>query len=138
MYVQLRSVTELPITGGERMASVEQFQEWVNSGAFYVLQPDPNMAGMQEFCAIATLVNNKHLDLVLHNWTHDVCNAANVQIRASLSKCSTVELNITHNRLRSKLVNESFSPIKGYFVMNDKPGLGAELNDDVVNQYSYH
>jgi L-alanine-DL-glutamate epimerase-like enolase superfamily enzyme len=137
MYAHLRSVTQLPIAGGECMASVEQFQEWVDSGAFDVLQPDANMAGIQEIRAIATLANHKHLDLVLHNWTHDVCNAANVQIGAALPNCSMVEFNVTHNPLRSKLVNESFSPIEGYFVMNDKPGLGVELDDDVVNQYSY-
>jgi L-alanine-DL-glutamate epimerase-like enolase superfamily enzyme len=137
MYAQLRSVTQLPIAGGECMASVEQFQEWVNSGAFDVLQPDANMAGIEEICAIASLATDKHLDLVLHNWTHDVCNAANVQIGAALKNCSMVEFNITHNPLRSKLVNDSFVPINGHFVMNDKPGLGVELNNDVVNQYTF-
>ena len=137
MYAQLRSVTELPIAGGECMVSVEQFQEWVNAGALDVLQPDANMAGIQDICAVASLANKKHLDLVLHNWTHDVCNAANVQIGAALRNCSMVEFNVTHNPMRSKLVNESFTPINGYFLMNDRPGLGVELNDDVVNKYSY-
>ena len=101
------------------------------------IQPDSNLAGINEIIAIDKLVKKKGLKLILHNWTNDINNSANIHLAAALESCSMLEANLTYNPLRNNLVKDPMTLSKGEFILSDKAGLGIELNQSIIDEYSF-
>lgn len=137
-YARLKSMTKLSLAGGESLVSKAQFKTWIEAKALDYLQPDSNLAGINEIMGIDKLVKKEGLKLILHNWTNDINNSANIHLAAALESCPMVEANLTYNPLRNNLVKEPMIASKGEFILNDKPGLGVELNQSVVDEYSFN
>jgi L-alanine-DL-glutamate epimerase-like enolase superfamily enzyme len=137
-YAQLKSMTELSLAGGESLVSKAQFTKWIESGVLDYLQPDSNLAGIDEIIAIDKLVKKKGLQLILHNWTNDINNSANIHLAAALESCSMVEANLTYNPLRNNLVKDPMILSKGEFTLSDKAGLGIELNQSIIDEHSFN
>ena len=129
-YVQLIQRSPVPIAGGECFVSRHQFLEWMP--ALDVFQPDCNLAGMTEAKHVLQSAQQEGKVCILHNWTNDINCAANLHLAASAPSCVMVESNTTCNPLRNHLVIEPFVPIDGFFHMNDKPGLGIEIDRDRI------
>lgn len=136
-YTRLKSMTKLPLAGGESLVNKAQFKPWIEAGALDYFQPDSNLAGINEIIAIEKLVNSKGLELILHNWTNDINNSANIHLAAALKSCSMLESNLTHNPLRNNLVKDPMTVSKGKFTLSDKEGLGIELNQSIIDKYSF-
>ena len=137
-YAQLKSKTKLSLAGGESLVSKAQFKKWIESGVLDYLQPDSNLAGINEIIAIDKLVKKKGLKLILHNWTNDINNSANIHLAAALESCSMVEANLTYNPLRNNLVKDPMIVSKGGFTLSDKAGLGIELNQSIIDEHSFN
>ena len=136
-YARLKSMTKLSLAGGESLVSKAQFKPWSDASALDYFQPDSNLAGINEIIAIDKLVNKKGLQLILHNWTNDINNSANIHLAAALESCSMLEANLTYNPLRNNLVKDPIIVSKGKFTLSDKAGLGIELNQSIIDEYSF-
>ena len=137
-YVRLKSMTKLSLAGGESLVTKAQFKPWIEANALDYLQPDANLAGITEIIDIDKLVYKKGLHLILHNWTNDVNNLANIHLGAALKSCIIVEANLTYNPLRNNLIEDPMVVSKGEFTLSNKPGLGIELNQSIVDKYSFN
>jgi len=137
-YAKLRVVTNVSIAGGECMINRRQFHRWLDRESLDILQPDANLAGITEVMHIASLAEKKKLSCIVHNWANDISIAANLHLAAAIPNCPMVEYNITFNPLRTKLVTSPFIPVKGFFSMPDKPGLGVELNEHLFDKFSFN
>ena len=136
-YIKLKKITKLCLAGGESLVSKEQFIPWIDSDALDYLQPDTNLAGITEILKIEKAIKNKNKILLLHNWTNDINNLANIHLGAALDTCHMVEANLTLNPLRGNLVDNPIKALKGEFNLTDKPGLGIELNHSILKDYSF-
>ena len=134
-YASLARVSPVSIAGGESLATAGDFEAWIDAGSYDVIQPDGNLAGIPEVAAIAEMAWAKGVPIVMHNWANDVSIAANVHLGAALAACDLVESNVTLNPLRERLVNRPYVVTEGWFELRDEPGLGIELNEDVVQHY---
>ena len=116
-YARLKSMTKLSLAGGESLVSKAQFKTWIEAKALDYLQPDSNLAGINEIMGIDKLVKKEGLKLILHNWTNDINNSANIHLAAALESCPMVEANLTYNPLRNNLVKEPMIASKGEFIL---------------------
>jgi len=48
-----------------------------------------------------------------------------------------LEANLTYNPLRNNLVKDPIIVSKGKFTLSDKAGLGIELNQSIIDEYSF-
>jgi L-alanine-DL-glutamate epimerase-like enolase superfamily enzyme len=65
-----------------------------------------------------------------------VCLAANLQFIASIPNGDLLELDRNPNPLRDELINESLSPdAMGVVTLPDRPGLGIDLNPEIIKKY---
>ena len=65
-----------------------------------------------------------------------VCLAANLHFIASIPNGSLVELDRNPNPLRDLLINESLQPDQNAIItLPDKPGLGIDINEEIVSKY---
>ena len=78
------------------------------------------------------------MHLIPHNWTNDINNLANIHVGAALKSCIIVEANLTYNPLRNNLIEDPMGVSKGEFTLSNKPGLGSELNQSIVDKYSFN
>ena len=135
---RLKKKLKINIAGGENLVSCLQFIPWVENKALDYLQPDANLAGINEIIKIDKLAEANQLKIILHNWTNDINNAANVHLGTALKTCKMVEANLTYNPLKNKLLKDKGLTLKeGEFVINDKPGLGVELDESVLYKYAF-
>jgi len=49
-----------------------------------------------------------------------------------------VESNLTYNPLRDNSIDDPVIASKGKFKISDKPGLGVELNQSILDEYSFN
>ncbi len=136
-FSKLKKSSKTALAGGESLASKSQFMPWIENKSLDYLQPDANLAGVNEIIKIDKLAEANKLQIALHNWTNDVNNAINVHLGAALKTCKVVEANLTYNPLKNNLLEEGIILKDGEFRLSDKPGLGVVLNESALSQYAF-
>ena len=74
--------------------------------------------------------------MATHTWSDAVALAANMHLVASLPNSITVEVDQTGNPLIDELLVDKLQVNDGEIAMPQGPGLGIELNEDVVERYT--
>ena len=136
-FSKLKKSSKTALAGGESLVSKSQFMPWIENKALDYLQPDANLAGVNEIIKIDKLAEAHKLQIVLHNWTNDVNNAISVHLGAALKTCKIVEANLTYNPLKNYLLEEGIMLKDGEFRLSDKPGLGVVLNESALSKYAF-
>jgi len=137
-YVKLKKISKIALAGGESLVSESQFMPWIKNKALDYLQPDANLAGINEIIKINNLAKASELKIVLHNWTNDINCAANAHLGCALDTCEMIESNLTYNPLRNKILMEKIILKEGKYHLTEKPGLGIELNEQILDEYSFN
>ena len=137
-YSKLKKESKMPIAGGESLVSRDQFNTWVKHRALDYLQPDANLAGVNEILKTDPHADKNNLKIILHNWANDVNSATNAHLGAALKTCQMVETNLTYNPLKKHLLKKRVNLKDGEFILSEKPGLGIEINESILNKYSFN
>ena len=72
-----------------------------------------------------------------HLYCGPIVGAANIQISACSPNFLILEGVKEWKGLYSEILKDPISWTNGYVIPSSKPGLGVELNEDVLNKYSY-
>jgi len=129
-----------PIATGERLISQHQFRELLEKRACSVLQPDiTHCGGLTEVRRIAAMAEAYRVSLAPHNPQGPVSTAASIELgfaTPSYIICESVHSDVPW---RDEVVSEGFTvEPKGRIVKpSDKPGLGVEIDLDVVKQHPF-
>ncbi|MBA3846435.1 MAG: galactonate dehydratase [Planctomycetes bacterium] len=134
-----RSVST-PIASGERMVGLDVFRDALAQRACSVLQPDiTHCGGLTQARRIAALAEAHRVALAPHNPQGPVSTAASLEFGFATPAyiiCEAVHLDVPW---RQDVVREGFTVEKrGRIVRaNAKPGLGIEIDEDVVRQHPF-
>lgn len=129
--------TSIPISTGERLTTKYEFQRVLQQGAASILQMNvARVGGLLEAKKIAGMAETFYAQIAPHLYNGPVGAAASIQLAATtpnfLIHEAILEFGGFHaSVLKSKLVVED-----GYIIPSREPGLGIELNLDVVQQHS--
>ncbi|MCL4159575.1 UNVERIFIED_CONTAM: hypothetical protein GTU68_013390 [Idotea baltica] len=144
-YAQLRSKTSIPIAGGECEYLRFGFQRLISAKAVDIIQPDIcATGGLTEAKRIGVLASTNGIEVVPHGWGTGIALAASTHFIANLdvmpgrlrpSPCF-MEYDRTENGLRDKLTSPGLNLINGEIEISNKPGLGIEVNEEVIKAYS--
>lgn len=133
---------DLPIAGGELESGIHRFREFLESGAYQVVQPDPHWwGGILECRKISALADSMNKLCVLHTGgISGLWLAANLQMAGSLPNCPYFEYVVAsglQERVRNALITQ---PIvvggDGYIDGPNAPGCGVEIDEDAVENYT--
>ncbi|MBU2950987.1 mandelate racemase/muconate lactonizing enzyme family protein [Tamlana sp. 2_MG-2023] len=144
-YSELRQKTSIPISGGECEYLRFGFQQLIQNKSVDIIQPDICASGgLTEAKRISAIASANGVDIVPHTWgtsigihvaLHFISNIESVPGRM-YQPDFLMEYDQTENGLREKLTFPSIEMKDGFIAVPDRPGLGIDVNEDVLKEFS--
>jgi len=142
-YARLAAQTHIPIAAGERMFSRFDFKRVLEAGGVAILQPDLSHAGgITECFKIAGMAEAYDVALAPHCPLGPIALSACLQIdfvsRNAVFQEQSMGIHYNQGAELLDYINnkDDFSMKDGYFYPNTKPGLGVEVNEELVIERS--
>jgi D-galactarolactone cycloisomerase len=145
-YKFLRQCVDIPLAAGEAEYTRYGCRQLIRSGGIDILQPDAcTTGGLTEALKIADMADAFHLRVNPHVWGTGIAIAAGIHFGAMIAPCPPalvldnepmLEMDRSPNPLREQLVDPIFNIINGKVTVPTKPGLGIEINRDILEYYA--
>lgn len=132
-YAYLSKVLSTPLSCGEHEYTRWGFRELIEKQAVRILQPDTNrVGGITEMLKICGLASAHDLMIVPHsNEAHNLHLIVSQPVCPFMEYFPDVEPD-TGNEIFWKIFHGELVAENGVVIPADKPGLGIEINEDVV------
>jgi L-alanine-DL-glutamate epimerase-like enolase superfamily enzyme len=135
-YRRLTESTTMRIATGEEESGRLAFSRLINESRVDVIQPDiSRCGGLTEAKKIATLAADNNITLVPHAFKTGLLVAASIQLIAALPDVPFLEFSVTESAIRKELLVKPFVQKDGFVAVPTAPGLGIELNPDIIKKY---
>jgi L-rhamnonate dehydratase len=140
-YARLADAVETRIAAGEESCTCWEFADLMDRGHIDVVQVDVSRAGgLTEARRIAHMAHQRNLPCVPHAYSTGVLLAASLHWTASIPNGWMVEYTVEESPLAtglngSGLLREPLRVRDGWLTVPDAPGLGIELDDEMVAKY---
>ena len=136
-YRTLRDKTKCLIAYGEREWNVDGFDQILATGTCDVFGIDPGRAeGVTGFVKAVARIESNRRQANAHAWSSAIVSAASLAVSFSSLAFKLFEFKPLRNPMQHELVPEPFEQKDGWiYPPSDKPGLGIEINEDIVNKY---
>lgn len=126
----------LRLAAGEQLAGYGAFEMLAEVGKVHTLQPDlSRCGGLTVGRQIADLAVRKQIDCVPHAWLSDLLKAASLHLNAYNMNSLYLEYNVSSGSLLNTLCREPIRMVDGYVPVPEGPGLGVEVDEEVVAHY---
>lgn len=139
-YRQLADRSKIMIAGGEQESGRLAFQRLLDEGHLDIIQPDlARVGGLTEGKRIAYLAYDRHKRVVPHAFKSGILVAASTHFAAAIPNGFMIEHTVSTSPLARDLVNQEIAFKDGYVTVPlDRPGLGVEINEEVLARYRVH
>lgn len=138
VLAEIKAKSPVPIAAGERVYTKYGFQDIFEKNAVDIAQPDIfHTGGIFEAKKIAAMAEAKHIPISFHNPSGPISNAAILQLAATTPNFLIHEIMLTDGSFRKKITDECVVFENGDILIPDKPGLGIEVNEDILADYPY-
>jgi L-alanine-DL-glutamate epimerase-like enolase superfamily enzyme len=140
-YRKLVERAPMRIASGEWLATRWEFAQLADDGALQVLQPDVGrVGGIGEAKVVCDMAGERGRLIVPHCWKTGVSISATAHLAFTVPHCPFIEYlppRLCHERLRRELAREELELASdGTIPLPTRPGLGVEVDWDVVRRYS--
>ncbi|WP_121068405.1 mandelate racemase/muconate lactonizing enzyme family protein [Chachezhania antarctica] len=135
--IEFRAATHIPVAIGESEATRFDFADLAARRAVDILQPDPAFCGgITEAMRIGTIASSFNLRLAPHLWAGAPAFFAGLHVIAASPAGSIVEFSLGANPMIHDLSRAPVKVTGGTVAVPDAPGLGLEIDEDVVARYT--
>ena len=132
-----RSFPDVRIAAGERLNTRWQFREWLEQGAVDVIQADiSHCGGISELLKLATYAEIHNVQIAPHNPYGPVALAANVHAALCMPNFMILE-HCRHRPWFDEVQTVGPRVVNGSVQIDERPGLGIELDWDYVKRHPY-
>jgi L-alanine-DL-glutamate epimerase-like enolase superfamily enzyme len=124
----------VPIAAGEQVATIWDFQRFINEGCVDVVQPDLSRCGGVSVAAkIGVMAAEAGIDLVPHSCLTHLLTGYSLQLIATLPRARFVEFNVSQSALTRGIARASFDlAVDGTVPIPDTPGIGVEVDPEFI------
>ena len=138
-HARLAAVAPMRICGAEFAATRFEVREWIEKGRVDVVQPDiARCGGFTEISRIADMCEMAGVEVIPHGWKTGILAHAGRHFQAACPAAPLFEFIsplVYDSPLRRDLVSPEPEMKDGYMDLPTAPGLGIDLNRDVVERY---
>jgi galactonate dehydratase len=129
--------TTIPVATGERLTTKYEFHDVLKHGAASILQINlGRIGGILEGKKIASIAEAYYAQIAPHLYNGPVGAAASIQLATATPNFLIQESIGTWDGFHAEVLQEKIQWCDGYIIPSEKPGLGVELNMDVVKACS--
>lgn len=130
----LRRRSPVPIAGGENEYTIWGFERLFEAEAVDVLQPEVvNLGGILESFKVYAMAQSRNVSVAPHNFRYGPVLAASAHL--SLLFPNVISLETPWFQLEANLLKKGPLISNGEVMLAEGPGLGIELDEDVVKEY---
>lgn len=134
-YARLADHSPVRIAAGEQETTLRGFEALLATG-IDVVQPDvARVGGPSQAIQIGRLAAQRHRLCVNHSYKTGISIAASLHFLAALPNSSWLEYCVEQSALRQTLTRQIFPVIDGQVAVPQEPGLGVDLDEDVIARY---
>lgn len=135
-YKRLTESTTMRIATGEEESGRLAFRRLINEAHVDIIQPDMSRCGgLTEAKKIATMAADANILCVPHAFKTGILVAASIQFIAAIQHAPFLEFSVTESAIRKELLVKPFMQKDGFVEVSQTPGLGIELNPEVISKY---
>jgi galactonate dehydratase len=135
---QIAAKSPLPFGNGERFVSIWEFRELLEQGGPQYVRPDVALAGGISHCKkIAAIAESYHCAVVTHNFLGPLITAASLHLDASIPNFLTQEYTKNDEAPHNQVFKTCYERDGGYINIPHAPGLGVELDEELIAQTPY-
>ncbi len=128
----------VPVGNGERLTTIWEFKELLVHGGPQYVRPDVALAGGISQCKkIAAIAEAYHCAVVTHNFLGPLITAASIHLDASIPNFITQEYSKGDESPGFAVYKTVMKREGGYIPLIDAPGLGVELDEDLIKETPY-
>lgn len=139
-YAELSRRSPIPVAAGEWLATRFEFLDLMDRGGVQVVQPDVGrVGGLTEARRVCDLAAERGRLIVPHGWKTGITVAATAHLAAVTPHMPFFEFvpqQVAESPLRRELVADELALVDGRLTLPSKPGLGIELDRDVVERFA--
>ena len=135
---EIHDAVDVPILTGEDIYLKEEFAKLIDMGAVDMIHPDlASAGGLVETKKIGDYAHEHGVAMAMHFAGSPVSCMANVHCAAATENFLVLENHSVDVPWWNDLVTGVEKPIvdKGFITVPEKPGLGIELNEEVMKQH---
>lgn len=136
LHEKVAAGTRIPIAGGERIYTRSGLRPYLESMSLEVLQPDIGLTGgFTEAKKVCDYAHMYDVGIQMHICGSPISTVAALHLEAVIPNFLIHE----HHTYASKKWNtelciQDYQPLNGQYSIPDLPGLGIELNDEIVKR----
>ncbi|PSW18089.1 mandelate racemase/muconate lactonizing enzyme family protein [Photobacterium sanctipauli] len=135
-YNKLTQQVSQKIAGGESLTTRYEFQEFITKSNADIVQPDiTRCGGITEMKKIYDMAQLHGTQLIPHGFSTGILLAASVHFLAACEHGTLMEFSQSTSPLFTSLVKNQLQFDNGYVTVSDAPGLGIELDEEIIAKY---
>jgi L-rhamnonate dehydratase len=134
-YSELSKYSAIPIAAGEAETGINDYRNLIERGGIDILQLDLARNGFTVAKKVADMAEMRGQKLCNHCFTTPINLTAGLHWLMSRKNAYAAEYSLEDTVFRTQLVKNMPIAKNGYITLTDAPGLGIELNEDIVEQY---
>lgn len=134
--VQVTRSTKTPILTGESLYTKWGYRDLIEKQAARIISPDiPKMGGLSEFKKVADHADMYYVAMAPHNVASPIGTVACGHVCAAVSNFLVMEYHAHDVEWWGDLVEGGNPLVDGFIPLNDKPGHGLTLNENVAKAH---
>lgn len=135
-FLSLRAQARCLVGTGEREWTARGFDRVIDSGVADVVGCDPGRAeGITGALKVIERVEKADLWFNAHAWSGAVVTAASLALSAFTPRCLLFEMKPIESPMQHELVRHPFRQEEGWIGVPRAPGLGVEVDEQVLRKY---
>jgi len=137
-WVQLERTLKTPVCTGEDIYLKEGFLPLLQARAVNVIHPDlATSGGILETKKIGDMAQDYGISMALHMAGTPISTMASVHCAAATENFIALEHHFSEVPFWSDFIDDIGDPViqNGYIPVPDKPGLGFEINEEVIKEH---
>ncbi|MCB9030186.1 MAG: mandelate racemase/muconate lactonizing enzyme family protein [Deltaproteobacteria bacterium] len=133
---ELKSHTDIPIALGENEFRTYGFKDLFEAGAVDVAMPDiGRVGGIWEAKLVCEMAESFGVQVSPHNYSSGVLLAATLHLMAATPYSNLLEYDASDNSIYHEFFPEPLAFVDGKLPVPQRPGLGVELTDQILEKY---
>jgi len=137
-YRRLRAAIQTPIATGEREWTVTGYRRLIEAGVGDIFLVDPGrVEGVTASQKVIELLTAANLHFNAHTWSSAINTAVSIHLTATAPNYIVLELKPIPNPMQHELVRQPIEQRGGWIDVLEEPGLGIEVDEKVVEKYTF-